>query len=45
MKSMLIHLRSDNEEFMTYANVNYVVDELSESLLSRYQRRLTLSKK
>ena len=33
----VMHSKSDNIEFMPYDNVNEVVNELSESLLSRYQ--------
>ena len=32
----VMHLNSDNTEFMTYDNENDVVDELFESLSSRY---------
>ena len=32
-----MHSRSDNIEFMSYDNVNEVVNELIESLLLRYQ--------
>ena len=32
----VIHLKSNNIEFMSYANANEIVNELSESLLSRY---------
>ena len=32
----VIHSNSDNTEFMTYDNENDVVDELFESLSSRY---------
>ena len=33
----VMHSKSDNIEFMPYDNVNEVVNELLESLLSRYQ--------
>ena len=32
----VIHLKSNNIEFMSYANANEIVNELSKSLLSRY---------
>ena len=33
----IIHLKSNNKEFMPYDNTNEVVNELFESFLSRYQ--------
>ena len=33
----VIHSKSDNIESMTYDNANEIFNELSESLLSRYQ--------
>ena len=38
-----MHLKSGNTKFMTYDNVNFFVDELFESLLSRYQSGLETS--
>ena len=38
-----MHLKSDNVEFMLYGNANEVVNELFESLLSRYQIGLETS--
>ena len=38
-----MHLRNGNMEFMSYDNVNEVVDELFESLISRYQIGLETS--
>ena len=35
-----MHAKSDNVELMSYDNVNYIVDELLESLRSRYQGNL-----
>ena len=37
------HLKNNNKKFMTYANVNDVIDELLESLLPRYQNGLETS--
>ena len=39
----VIHSKSDNIEFMPYGNANEVVNELFESLLSRYQIDLETS--
>ena len=38
-----MHLKNGNIEFMSYDNVNEVVDELFESLISRYQIGLETS--
>ena len=38
-----MHSKSDNIEFLSYDNANEVVNELFESLLSRYQIRLEKS--
>ena len=38
-----MHTKSGNSEFMTYDNANDVIDERSESLLSRYQIDLETS--
>ena len=38
-----MHSKNDNIEFMPYDNVNEVVNELLESLLSRYQIGLETS--
>ena len=40
-----MHSKSDNIEFMSYDNVNEVVNELFESLLSRYWIGLETSMK
>ena len=40
-----MHSNSDNTEFMLYDNANEVVNELFESLLSRYQIGLKTSMK
>ena len=39
----VMHLKSDNIEFMPYDNANEVVNELFESLLSRCQISLVIS--
>ena len=39
----LYHSKSGNTEFMTYDNANNIVDELFESLFSRYQIGLETS--
>ena len=39
----VIHSKSNNIEYMPYDNANEVVDELFESLLSRYQLALKTS--
>ena len=39
----ITHLKNNNKTFMTYANVNDVIDELLESLLPRYQSGLETS--
>ena len=36
----VMHLKSDNKEFMTYDNVNDVVGELFKSFLPKYQNGL-----
>ena len=41
----VMHPKSNNTEIMTYHNANDVVDELFESLLSRYQIVLQISMK
>ena len=41
----LMHSKSDNIEFMSYDNVNEVVNELFESFLSRYRVGLETSMK
>ena len=38
-----MHLKNGNIEFMSYENVNEVVDELFESLILRYQIGLETS--
>ena len=40
-----MHLKSNNKEFMAYDDANEVVNELFESLLSRYQISLEISMK
>ena len=42
-KERIMHLRSDNIEFMSYDNANEIANELFESLLSRYQISLKTS--
>ena len=39
----VMHLKSDNIEFMIYDNAEEVIKELFESLLNRYQIRLETS--
>ena len=41
----VIHLKSNNKEFMAYDDANEVADEVFESLLSRYQISLEISMK
>ena len=36
-KKRVMYSKSGNIKFMSYENVNEVIDELSESLVSRYQ--------
>ena len=40
-----MHLRSENIEVITYDNANEVIEEVFESLLSRYQIGLETSMK
>ena len=40
-----MHLRSENIEVITYDNANEVIEEVFESLLSRYQIDLETSMK
>ena len=42
-REIIMHAKSDNIEFLTYDNANEAVDELFESLLSRYQIGLETS--
>ena len=42
-KERIMHLRSDNIEYMSYDNANEIANELFESLLSRYQISLKTS--
>ena len=42
-KERIMHLKSDNIEFMSYDNANEIANELFESLLSRYQISLKTS--
>ena len=42
-KECIMHLKSDNIEFMSYDNANEIANELFESLLSRYQISLKTS--
>ena len=37
-----MHLKSDKIEVMTYDNANNVIKEILESLLSRYQIKISL---
>ena len=42
-KERIMHLKSDNIEFMSYDNANEIANELFKSLLSRYQISLKTS--
>ena len=42
-KEHIMHLKSDNIEFMSYDNANEIANELFKSLLSRYQISLKTS--
>ena len=41
----VIYTKSDNKEFMTYDNMDYIVDEIFKALSSRYQGNLETSMK